>query len=109
MLLLCGHERGQGLQRRCPHPHTRLTCGLITSHHALRVQIIPTCIFNKKDPIVLGVEVVEGIAKVSTWAAPPWPCEGGRAFDARSCSSVPVPNPSHLASVRLATRAAPTV
>jgi translation initiation factor IF-2 len=29
------------------------------------VQIIPTCIFNKKDPIVLGVEVMEGIAKVS--------------------------------------------
>ena len=28
------------------------------------LKIIPTCIFNKKDPIVLGVEVVEGIAKV---------------------------------------------
>ena len=26
--------------------------------------ILPTCIFNKKDPIVLGVEVAEGIAKV---------------------------------------------
>lgn len=28
------------------------------------LSILPTCIFNKKDPIVLGVEVVEGIAKV---------------------------------------------
>ena len=28
------------------------------------LQIIPTCVFNKKDPIVVGVEVVEGIAKV---------------------------------------------
>jgi len=30
------------------------------------LKIMPTCIFNKKDPIVLGVEVVEGIAKVGT-------------------------------------------
>eukprot|EP00879_Flechtneria_rotunda_P029724 GHRR01032167.1.p1 GENE.GHRR01032167.1~~GHRR01032167.1.p1 ORF type:complete len:533 (+),score=163.22 GHRR01032167.1:1023-2621(+) len=30
------------------------------------LQIIPTCVFNKKDPIVVGVEVVEGIAKVGT-------------------------------------------
>ena len=29
------------------------------------LKILPTCIFNKKDPIVLGVDVVEGIAKVS--------------------------------------------
>jgi translation initiation factor 5B len=28
------------------------------------LKILPNCIFNKKDPIVLGVEVVEGIAKV---------------------------------------------
>lgn len=28
------------------------------------LKIMPTCIFNKKDPIVLGVEVMEGIAKV---------------------------------------------
>ena len=28
------------------------------------LKIMPTCIFNKKDPIVLGVEVSEGIAKV---------------------------------------------
>jgi translation initiation factor IF-2 len=26
--------------------------------------ILPTCIFNTKDPIILGVEVKEGIAKV---------------------------------------------
>jgi translation initiation factor 5B len=31
---------------------------------ALLLQILPTCVFNKKDPIVVGVEVVEGIAKV---------------------------------------------
>ncbi len=28
------------------------------------LKILPTCIFMKKDPIVLGVEVQEGIAKV---------------------------------------------
>ncbi len=27
---------------------------------------MPTCVFNKKDPIVVGVEVVEGIAKIGT-------------------------------------------
>mmetsp|Transcript_29073 Transcript_29073/g.72845 ORF Transcript_29073/g.72845 Transcript_29073/m.72845 type:complete len:931 (-) Transcript_29073:481-3273(-) len=31
-----------------------------------RLKIVPTCIFNKKDPIVLGVEVVEGVAKIGT-------------------------------------------
>jgi len=30
------------------------------------LKILPTCIFNKKDPIVLGVDVIEGIAKVSS-------------------------------------------
>jgi translation initiation factor IF-2 len=30
------------------------------------LKILPTCIFNKKDPIVLGVEIVDGIAKVTT-------------------------------------------
>ncbi|XP_042518656.1 eukaryotic translation initiation factor 5B-like [Macadamia integrifolia] len=30
------------------------------------LQIFPNCVFNKKDPIVLGVDVVEGIAKVGT-------------------------------------------
>ena len=34
------------------------------------LKILPTCIFNKKDPIVLGVDVVEGIAKVSHGATP---------------------------------------
>lgn len=29
------------------------------------LKIMPNCIFNKKDPIVLGVDVLEGIAKVS--------------------------------------------
>jgi translation initiation factor 5B len=28
------------------------------------LKILPNCIFNKKDPIVLGVDVAEGIAKV---------------------------------------------
>lgn len=28
------------------------------------LRIIPECVFNKKDPIIVGVEVVEGIAKV---------------------------------------------
>ncbi|KAH6768318.1 eukaryotic translation initiation factor 2 family protein [Perilla frutescens var. frutescens] len=30
------------------------------------LQIMPNCVFNKKDPIVLGVDVVDGIAKVGT-------------------------------------------
>ncbi|CAN1297495.1 Eukaryotic translation initiation factor 5B [Linum perenne] len=30
------------------------------------LKIMPNCVFNKKDPIVLGVNVVEGIAKVGT-------------------------------------------
>ncbi|XP_010263484.1 PREDICTED: eukaryotic translation initiation factor 5B-like [Nelumbo nucifera] len=30
------------------------------------LKIIPNCIFNKKDPIVLGVDVLEGIARVGT-------------------------------------------
>ncbi|KAK9915050.1 hypothetical protein WJX75_004126 [Coccomyxa subellipsoidea] len=30
------------------------------------LKILPTCVFNTKDPIVLGVDVVEGIAKVGT-------------------------------------------
>ncbi|KAK2977459.1 hypothetical protein RJ640_031018 [Escallonia rubra] len=30
------------------------------------LKIMPDCVFNKKDPIVLGVDVLEGIAKVGT-------------------------------------------
>ncbi|CDP11376.1 unnamed protein product [Coffea canephora] len=30
------------------------------------LKIIPNCVFNKKDPIVLGVDVLEGVAKVGT-------------------------------------------
>ncbi|XP_020533049.1 eukaryotic translation initiation factor 5B isoform X2 [Jatropha curcas] len=30
------------------------------------LKILPNCIFNKKDPIVLGVEIEEGIAKIGT-------------------------------------------
>lgn len=30
------------------------------------LKILPNCVFNKKDPIVLGVDVLEGIAKVGT-------------------------------------------
>jgi translation initiation factor 5B len=35
------------------------------------LQILPTCVFNKKDPIVVGVEVVEGIARIGTPLAVP--------------------------------------
>jgi len=31
-----------------------------------RLKIIPSCVFCRKDPIVLGVEVMEGIARVGT-------------------------------------------
>ncbi|XP_073053152.1 uncharacterized protein [Primulina eburnea] len=30
------------------------------------LKIIPNCVFNKKDPIILGVDVLEGIAKIGT-------------------------------------------
>ena len=32
------------------------------------LKIMPNCIFNKKDPIVLGVDVLEGILKVISYA-----------------------------------------
>ncbi|KAG2422261.1 hypothetical protein HYH02_015465, partial [Chlamydomonas schloesseri] len=30
------------------------------------MRILPTCVFNKKDPIVVGVDILEGIAKIGT-------------------------------------------
>ncbi|XP_076925220.1 uncharacterized protein LOC143587962 [Bidens hawaiensis] len=30
------------------------------------LKIMPNCVFNKKDPIILGVEVIEGILKIGT-------------------------------------------
>lgn len=39
------------------------------------LKILPNCIFNKKDPIVLGVEIVDGIAKIGTPI-----CVPGREF-----------------------------
>ncbi|VFQ84893.1 unnamed protein product [Cuscuta campestris] len=30
------------------------------------LKIVPSCVFNKKDPIVLGVDILEGIARVGT-------------------------------------------
>lgn len=32
------------------------------------LKILPNCFFNKKDPIVLVVDVLEGIAKVYIWS-----------------------------------------
>ena len=29
------------------------------------LRILPNCVFNKKDPIVVGVDIEEGIAKVA--------------------------------------------
>ncbi|CAL5384465.1 unnamed protein product [Camellia sinensis] len=34
------------------------------------LNITPNCVFNKKDPIVLGVDVLEGIAKSCSWNKP---------------------------------------
>ncbi|KAF8106896.1 hypothetical protein N665_0130s0063 [Sinapis alba] len=39
------------------------------------LQILPNCVFNKRDPIVLGVDVVEGILKIGTPI-----CVPGREF-----------------------------
>ncbi|KAL1561545.1 photosystem II [Salvia divinorum] len=39
------------------------------------LKIMPNCVFNKKDPIVLGVRVVQGIAKIGTPI-----CVPGREF-----------------------------
>ncbi|XP_019152789.1 PREDICTED: eukaryotic translation initiation factor 5B-like isoform X2 [Ipomoea nil] len=30
------------------------------------IKIVPECIFNKKDPIVMGVEILDGIARIGT-------------------------------------------
>lgn len=46
----------------CTHTRTPLPSSL---------QILPTCVFNKKDPIVVGVDVKEGIARVGTPLAVP--------------------------------------
>lgn len=32
----------------------------------MALRILPTCIFNKKDPIVMGVDIVEGTARIGT-------------------------------------------
>ena len=34
------------------------------------LRILPACVFNKKDPIIVGVDIEEGIAKVSSLATP---------------------------------------
>ena len=33
------------------------------------LRILPNCVFNKKDPIVVGVDIEEGIAKVTYCAS----------------------------------------
>ena len=35
------------------------------------LRILPNCVFNTKDPIVVGVDIEEGIAKVSNAAQGP--------------------------------------
>lgn len=32
------------------------------------LKIMPQCVFNKKDPIIVGVDVLEGVAKVGSQA-----------------------------------------
>ncbi|KAF8405914.1 hypothetical protein HHK36_007992 [Tetracentron sinense] len=44
------------------------------------LKIMPNCIFNKNDPIVLGVDVLEGIAKVSLFSGV-WKERNRRAFE----------------------------
>jgi hypothetical protein len=53
------------------------------------LQILPTCIFNQKDPIILGVEVMEGIAKVGTPICVP--SRVSVLFPCRSCAHAGLP------------------
>lgn len=63
-LLADGLRLGAAPRKLCMVPSTRSSLDELRPVMRIMPQIIPTCIFNKKDPIVLGVEVVEGIAKV---------------------------------------------
>jgi len=69
-----------------------------------RLKIIQNCIFCRKDPIVLGVEVVEGIARVGTPIAIPsqnFITIGKIAsMEVRACPN-PNPNPNPDLRVRL--------
>ena len=58
------------VQRACSEPQVKedeQAAARLEAVFPCILKILPTCIFNKKDPIVLGVDVVEGIAKVGIW------------------------------------------
>ncbi len=63
------------------------------------LKILPTCVFNTKDPIVLGVDVVEGIAKVrstpSCSCSCPQPSSNNNLLRARTLhAAIHTPPPS---------------
>lgn len=61
LLVICyfSKPRRAGLQ---PQPR----CLHMQAVFPVVLRILPTCIFNKKDPIVMGVDVVEGQARIGT-------------------------------------------
>lgn len=55
------------------------------------MKIMPQCVFNKKDPIVVGVDILDGVAKVSlaSFAFAASLSFGGFLFTIADCGALP--------------------
>lgn len=53
------------------------------------LRIMPTCVFNKKDPIVVGVEIAEGIARIGTPICVPSQVRGSAGATRKRADSRP--------------------